>query len=72
MKFLTVACIVLIALIAVCFVFYTKTTGEIIKTQEREISKLKREKSYLERNRVKIENITVDKDPENVPSFEAW
>lgn len=72
MKFLTVACIVLIALIAVCFAYYAKTTGDIIKTQEREIAQLKRDKAYLERNRVKVENITIDRAPDNIPSFDPF
>ena len=72
MRFLFIACIVLIVLIAVCFVFYTKTTGEIIKSQKREIAKLKRDKAYLDRNRVKVENITVDRTPDNIPSFEPF
>ena len=77
MKFLTIACIVLIALIAVCFVFYTRLTNNIIKDQEREISALKREKAYLEktikrlsqRKAVKVENITINTDPDYIPSY---
>ena len=77
MKFLTVACIVLIALIAVSFVFYTRLTNNIIKDQEREISALKREKAYLEktikrlsqRKAVKVENITINTDPDYIPSY---
>ena len=80
MKFLTVACIVLIALIAVSFVFYTRLTNNIIKDQEREISALKRERGayqkYIERlsrrKLVKVENITVNTDPDNIPSFKEW
>ena len=72
MKFLTVACIVLIALIAVYFAFYARITNEVIKGQEREIAQLKRDKAYLERNRVKVENITIDRAPDNIPSFKEW
>lgn len=73
MKFLTIACIVLIALITVCFAFYARLTNNIIKEQEREIATLKREKAYLvrltRRKVVKVENITISKEPENIPSY---
>ena len=80
MKFLTIACIVLIALIAVCFAFYARITNEVIKGQEREISALKRERGayqkYIERlsrrKLVKVENITVNTDPDNIPSFKPF
>lgn len=72
MTFLLIACLLLLALIGSGFAYYVKTTNDIIKIQEREISRLKREKAYLERNRVKIENITIDKAPDNVPSFKPW
>lgn len=58
MDFLFIACIVLIALIAVCFACYVKITGEIIKSQEREIEslvkeadKLKIDNDYLQKSR---------------------
>ena len=81
MRALFIVCIVLIAGIAVSFLFYSRTTDAVIKDQEREISKLKREKAYLERvnkylkdNReiVKVENITVNGDIDNIPSFKPW
>lgn len=80
MKFLTVACIILIALIAACFAFYARLTNEIIKGQERELAALKRERGayqkYIERlsrrKLVKVENITVNTDPDNIPSFKEW
>ena len=81
MRALFIVCIVLIAGIAVSFLLYSRTTDAVIKDQEREISKLKREKAYLERvnkylkdNReiVKVENITVNGDIDNIPSFEEW
>ncbi len=72
MTFLFIACFVLIALIAASFAYYAKTTGDIIKTQEREIAQLKRDKAYLERNRVKVENITIDRAPDNIPSFDPF
>ena len=72
MDFLFIACMVLLALIIFGFAYYAKTTGDIIKTQEREIARLKRDKAYLERNRVKVENITIDRAPDNIPSFDPF
>ena len=72
MTFLFIACLVLLALIGSGFAYYVKTTNDIIKIQEREIAQLKRDKAYLERNRVKVENITVDRAPDNIPSFKPW
>ena len=74
MKGLLILCIVLITAIAILFVLYVKTTAEVIKSQEVEIGKLKREKRYLEKNReiVKVENITLNGDIDNIPSFEEW
>lgn len=72
MTFLFIACFVLIALISAGFAYYAKTTGDIIKAQEREIAQLKRDKAYLERNRVKVENITIDRAPDNIPSFDPF
>lgn len=81
MRALFIVCIVLITGIAVSFLLYSRTTDAVIKDQEREISKLKREKAYLERvnkylkdNReiVKVENITVNGDIDNIPSFKPW
>lgn len=80
MKFLTIACIVLIAFIGISFAYYVWLTNNIIKTQELEISVLKKEKKayqkYIERlshrKLVKVENITVNTDPDNIPSFKPW
>lgn len=74
MKGLLILCIALITGIAVLFVLYVKTTAEVIKSQEIEIGKLKREKAYLEKNRkiVKVENITVNGKIDNIPSFKEW
>lgn len=72
MDFLFIACMVLLALIISGFAYYAKTTGDIIKDQEREIAQLKRDKAYLERNRVKVENITIDRAPDNIPSFDPF
>ena len=74
MRGLLILCIVLITAIAILFVLYVKTTAEVIKSQELEIGKLKREKKYLEKNRkiVKVENITVSSDIKNIPSFKEW
>lgn len=80
MKFLTIACIALIAFIGVSFAYYVWLTNNIIKTQEREIAQLERDRAYLKkmverysrRKVVKVENITVNTDPENVPSFKKW
>lgn len=81
MRALFIVCIVLITGIAVSFLLYSRTTDAVIKDQEREISKLKREKAYLERvnkylkdNReiVKVENITLNGEIDNIPSFEEW
>lgn len=72
MTFLLIACLVLLAMIVIGFAYYSKTTGDIIKIQEREISRLKREKAQLEKNRVKVENITVGMPVENIPSFKEW
>lgn len=81
MRALIIVCIVLITGIAVSFLLYSRTTDAVIKDQAREISKLKREKAYLERvnkylkdNReiVKVENITVNGDIDNIPSFKPW
>lgn len=77
MKFLTFACIVLIALIAVSFAFYARLTNSIIKDQEREISRLKRERGALKnhierlsrRKIVKVENITINADPIKAPEY---
>ena len=78
MRALIIVCIVLIAGIAVSFLLYSRTTDAVIKDQEREISKLKREKAYLERvnkylkdNReiVKVENITINTDPDYLPAY---
>lgn len=71
MKGLLILCIVLITGIAILFGLYVKTTAEVIKSQEIEIGKLKREKRYLEKNReiVKVENITINKDPDYLPSY---
>lgn len=77
MKFLTFACIVLIALIALSFAFYARLTNEIIKGQEREIAALKRERGayqkYIERlsrrKRVKVETIMINMDPDNLPEY---
>ncbi len=67
----------IIGLIALCFIAigfigYKRITENIIKTQEREIAQLKRDKAYLERNRVKVENITIDRAPDNIPSFDPF
>lgn len=80
MDFLFIACIVLIAFIAVSFAYYVWLTNNIIKTQEREIGALKREKGALKREIatltrrkvVKVENITVNTDPDNIPSFDPF
>ena len=64
MKFLTIACIVLIALIAVCFAFYAKITGEIIKSQEREIESLVKEADKL-----KIDNDYLQKSRDQIKRF---
>ena len=78
MRFLTFACIVLIALIALSFAFYARLTNNIIKDQEREISRLKREngaiRKHIERlsrrKIVKVENITVRADElDNLPEY---
>jgi uncharacterized membrane protein len=77
MRFLTFACIALIAFIALAFAYYVWLTNNIIKTQEREIGALKREREALKkhiarlsrRKVVKVENITINTDPDNVPSY---
>lgn len=78
MRALFIVCIVLITGIAVSFLLYSRTTDAVIKDQAREISKLKREKAYLERvnkylkdNReiVKVENIAINTDPDYLPSY---
>ena len=77
MRFLTFACIALIVLIALTFAYYVKTTNSIIKAQEREIAHYKREngalKKHIEkisrRKVVKVENITINTDPDNVPEY---
>lgn len=74
MKALIIVCIALAAGIAVSFFFYTKITDSVIKDQERQIAKLKRENTYLAKNRkvVKVENITLNGAPDNIPSFKEW
>ena len=80
MRALIIVCIVLITGIAVSFLLYSRTTDAVIKDQEREISKLKREKATLikhietlsRRKIVKVENITVNGDIDNIPSFKEW
>lgn len=77
MRFLTFACIALIAFIGVSFAYYVWLTNNIIKTQEREIASLKREngaiRKHIERlsrrKIVKVENITINTDPDNVPEY---
>lgn len=77
MRFLVFACIALIAFIALAFSYYVWLTNNIIKTQEREIGALKRENGALKkhiarlsrRKVVKVENITINTDPDNVPSY---
>lgn len=77
MKILTVACIVLIVLIAVSFAIYAKLTDNLIERQEIEITRLKRERGALKkhveelsrRKVVKVENITINKDPDYLPSY---
>lgn len=77
MRFLTFACIALIVLIALAFAYYVKITNDIIKTQEREIASLKRERGALKkhvetlsrRKVVKVENITINTDPDYLPSY---
>ena len=77
MRFLTFACIALIVLIAASFAFYARLTNNIIKDQEREISRLKRERGALKkhierisrRKVVKVENITINSDPDYLPSY---
>lgn len=74
MKALIIVCIALAAGIAVSFFFYTKLTDSVIKDQERQIAKLKRENAYLAKNRkvVKVENITLNGENSNIPSFKEW
>jgi len=77
MRFLTFACIALIVLIAVSFAFYVRLTNNIIKDQECEISRLKRENGAIrkhierlsKRKIVKVENITINPDPIKAPEY---
>lgn len=77
MKILTVVCIVLIALIAVSFAIYAKLTDNLIERQEIEITRLKNVNGALRkhvdtlshRKFVKVENITINADPDNLPEY---